>query len=88
MGRQVEKLKAERRIDRSIDPHAWAEEMERGHAWRTMVVTACAMAVVWLGWQVYSLKQDVQDLRAQAETPDDCVQTPGPSGQMPPPGFC
>ena len=86
MGRQVEKLKAERRIERSMDPHAWAEDLERGHAWRIMVTTVIALAVVWLGWQVFTLKREVA--RMQAAPQVDCIPTPGPSGQMPPPGFC
>lgn len=88
MGKQVEKLKAERRIERSMDPHAWAEELERGRDWRTMVVTFAALAVIALGWYVFTLKQDVAQLRTEQALPVDCVPTPGPSGEMPPPGFC
>lgn len=86
MGRQVEKLKAERRIERSADPHAWAEELERGRDWRTMVVAILAVVVGWIGWQVFTLRQDVDRMQKASEI--DCVPTPGPSGEMPPPGFC
>lgn len=86
MGKQVEKLKAERRIERSIDPHAWAEELERGRDWRTMVVSGVAIAVAWIGWQVFDLRRDVDRLERASVV--DCVPTPGPSGEMPPPGFC
>jgi hypothetical protein len=86
MGRQVEKLKDERRAERSLDPHAWAEDLERGRDWRTMVVAVLALAVGWLGWQVFTLKQDVERIERVLEP--SCVPTPGPSGEMPPPGFC
>lgn len=86
MGKQVEKLRAERRIERSADPHAWAEELERGRDWRTMAVAGVAVAVAWIGWQVYELRQDVDRLEKASEV--ECVPTPGPSGEMPPPGFC
>jgi hypothetical protein len=89
MGKQVEKLKAERRAERSQDPHAWAEELERGRDWRTMMAGLSAFAVIGLGWYVWTLKQDVARLDAEVQAlQPDCVPTPGPSGEMPPPGFC
>lgn len=89
MGKQVEKLKADRRAERSQDPHAWAEELERGRDWRTMMVGLSALAVIGLGWYVWTLKQDVARLDAEVQAlQPDCVPTPGPSGEMPPPGFC
>ena len=89
MGKQIEKLKAERRAERSQDPHAWAEELERGRDWRTMMVGLCALAVIGLGWYVWTLKQDVARLDAEVRAlQPGCVPTPGPSGEMPPPGFC
>lgn len=89
MGKQVEKLKAERKAERSQDPHAWAEELERGRDWRTMMVGLSALAIIVLGWYVWTLKQDVARLDAEVQAlQPDCVPTPGPSGEMPPPGFC
>lgn len=86
MGKELDKLRTERRLDRSADPHAWAENLERNDTWRTLVVAFVAILVIFLGWQVFTLKRDLAELKSQIDVP--CVPTPGPSGEMPPPGFC
>ena len=72
-----------------MDPHAWAEDLERGQAWRVMVTTVIALAVVWLGWWTFSLSKDMARMQAEIDAlQPDCVGAPGPSGETPPPGFC
>jgi len=87
MGTEVEKLKKERRDRRNMDPHAWAEEIEQRDAWRTLMTGIVVVAVMFLSWQVWTLKQDVAQLERQLAV-EPCTPTPGPSGEMPPPGFC
>lgn len=91
MGKQIDKLQTQRRIERSKDPHGWAERLERNDAWRTMMVTILVIAACIMGWQVYTLRQDVLHIEKSMKAPPEdapCVPAPGPSGQMPPSGFC
>lgn len=67
MGREMDKLRAERRAERSADPHAWAEGIERNDAWRTMMVGLCALSVAGLGWYVHELKKEQDLMRAQID---------------------
>jgi len=87
MGKQIEKLKAERRAERSQDPHKWAENIENRETGRSFTILVLLALSAWVGWQVYILRQDVDGLQQTAEVLP-CQPTPGPSGKMPPPGFC
>lgn len=87
MGRKVEKLRAERRIERSVDPHKWAEDIENREVGRSVTILVLVALSAWMGWQVWTLRQDVDALQRTANIVP-CEPTPGPSGEMPPPGFC
>lgn len=76
----VEKLKAKRAADRNLDPHAWAEEMERridqrlwGPALAGLLSIAAFLGMVFMWREVESMRDRIKQLELVSD--------------LPPPGF-
>jgi hypothetical protein len=91
MGSIIRKLSNARRFERSSDPHQWAEEIERRIDQRSLTSIFAFFMCIALAWFVYDLRREQAALKADIQAiagPQPCEQTPGPSGELPPPGFC
>jgi hypothetical protein len=88
---KVEQMKASRKADRSGDPHAWADEIETRIDQRSFTAIVAFFMCLVLAWFVFDLHRKQAALEADIQTmlgPQPCEQTPGPSGELPPDGFC
>jgi hypothetical protein len=91
MGLMIEKLRNGRRTKRSGDPHQWAEEVEKRIDERSITSIVAFLMCIALAWFVYDLRREQAQMKADMQMllgPQACETTPGPSGQMPPEGFC
>lgn len=91
MGSMIEKLRKGRRAERSEDPHQWAEDIERRIDQRSITSVVAFLMCIALAWFMYDTRRAQAELKADIQTllgPQPCEQMPGPSGELPPPGFC
>lgn len=91
MGEQVDKLKAKYKADRISDPHGWAYEIEKRADQRSLFGALAFLISLFLAVNVWMLWKERDRMLAKIEgrqEQTDCVTTPGPSGELPPPGFC
>jgi ferric-dicitrate binding protein FerR (iron transport regulator) len=87
----IKKLRNEQRAKRSENPHEWAEDIERRVDQRSITAVVAFLMCIALAWFVYDLRREQAEIRSDIQAlfgPQPCEQTPGPSGEMPPPGFC
>ncbi len=91
MALMIKKLRNARRAQRSGDPHQWADEMETRIDQRSITAMVAFFMCLVLAWFVFDLYRKQAELEANIEAmlgPQPCDPTPGPSGELPPDGFC
>ena len=91
MALMIKELRNARRAQRSGDPHQWADEMETRIDQRSITAMVAFFMCLVLAWFVFDLYRKQAELEANIEAmlgPQPCDPTPGPSGELPPDGFC